>query len=217
MPEALSATAKKALENLGVEVRLGTAVTDITPHGVTIGSDYVAARTVIWGAGVAGSPAGSWLKSPVDRAVRVVVSSDFSVPGHADIFVVGDTASYKQKSGAALPGVAPAAKQAGIYAAQTIAARITYGRAPKPFRYRDSGNLATIGRNNALADFGWLRLSGLVGWLLWSAAHVYFLIGFRNRAVVAGSWALSYATYQRGARLITGQDMQNDPRLEEAA
>jgi NADH:ubiquinone reductase (H+-translocating) len=217
-PADLSARAQHALETMGVEVRTGVAVTDITSERVTMGTNHVAAKTVMWAAGVRASPAGEWLKAPSDRAGRVIVGPDFSVPGHEDVFVVGDTAAYADGNGRVLPGVAPAAKQAGNHVARVIAARVTGAPAPKPFRYADYGNLATIGHSKAVADFGWMHLTGLAAWAVWSLAHVYFLVGFRNRFVVAASWAWSYLTYQRGVRLITGTtENPAKPRLSEAA
>jgi NADH dehydrogenase len=191
---------------MGVEVRLGTPVTAIDDRGVTIGTEFIAARTVIWAAGVGASPAGQWLNAPVDRAGRVFVADDFSVSGCSGVFVIGDVAAYKSQNGSFLPGVAPAAKQAGAYVGKLIKTRAMGGPTPKRFSYADYGSLATIGRKNAVVDFGRVRVYGFIGWLIWSIAHVYFLIGFRNRFVVALSWAWSYVTYQRGARLITGTD-----------
>ncbi len=204
--EPCSREAERVIEAMGVEVRLGTPVTAIDDHGVTIGTEKIAARTIIWAAGVGASPAGRWLGAAVDRAGRVIVQGDFSVAGSDGVFVVGDVAAFKMKSGSFLPGVAPAAKQAGAYVGKLIKARVTGRSAPKPFSYADYGSLATIGRKNAVVDFGRVRVYGFIGWLIWSIAHVYFLIGFRNRFVVALSWAWSYVTYQRGARLITGTD-----------
>ncbi len=217
MPEALSAEAKRALEELGVEVQLAKPVTDITRDAVTAGGETIRAKTIIWGAGVRASAAGSWLDAPVDRAGRVAVTPDFAVPGAAEVFVIGDTAAFKQADGSYLPGVAPAAKQAGSYVGLLLAARIAGAQAPRPFTYFNAGNMATVGRRHALADLGWTRLKGLAGWLLWSLAHVYFLIGFRNRLSVAISWAWSYLTYQRGVRLITGHDMDAAAAMEAAA
>ena len=217
-PDALSAATTRALESMGVEVRVGASVTYITADGVTIGAAATPAKTVIWAAGVRASAAGEWLKAPCDRAGRVVVSSDFSVPGHGDVFVIGDTAAFKDVRGETLPGVAPAAKQAGAYVARLIAARASGSPAPASFRYADYGNLATIGHSKAVADFGWARLTGFAAWAMWSLAHVYFLIGFRNRFVVAASWGWSYLTYQRGVRLITGSpEMPAKQPMSEAA
>ena len=217
-PETLSQEAKRALENMGVEVRLGVAVTDISPDGVTIGTTPIAAKTVIWAAGVRASPAGEWLKVPCDRAGRVIVNDDFSVPNHSDVFVIGDAAAFKAANGEMVPGVAPAAKQAGDYVGRLIKACVARTRSPRPFTYVDYGNLATIGHTKAVVDFGRVRLRGFVAWVIWSVAHIYFLIGFRNRFFVAASWAWSYLTYQRGARLITGGDATlATKKLSEAA
>jgi NADH dehydrogenase len=205
-PAALSDEAKRALESKGVEVRLGVAVTDISADNVMIGTVPVPTKTVIWGAGVRASPAGEWLKVPCDRAGRVIVNGDFSVPEIADVYVVGDTAAFKGEDGTMIPGVAPAAKQAGFYVGRLIDAHVRGGVLPDRFHYADYGNLATIGHSKAVADFGWIHVKGLLAWVLWSVAHVYFLIGFRNRFFVATSWAWSYLTYKRGVRLITGSD-----------
>jgi NADH dehydrogenase FAD-containing subunit len=217
MPEMLSAEAKRALEELGVEVMVARPVTEIMRDTVMVGGEVIRAKTIIWGAGVRASAAGSWLDAPVDRAGRVVVNPTFSVPSSPEIFVVGDTAAFKQGDGSYLPGVAPAAKQAGSYVGQLLASRVAGTPEPRPFAYANAGNMATVGRRHAIADLGWLKLKGLVGWLLWSIAHVYFLIGFRNRLSVATSWAWSYLTYQRGVRLITGHDMDIATPAEEAA
>jgi NADH:ubiquinone reductase (H+-translocating) len=205
-PSALSAVAARDLERLGVEVRLGVRVTHCDAEGAALGEDRIESRTLIWAAGVSASPAASWLGVEADRGGRVPVGSDLTLPGHPEIFVIGDTSLVEGRRGP-LPGVAPVAKQEGAYVARVIAARLGGKPAPGPFRYRDFGNLATIGRKAAVVDFGWLRLSGRLAWLIWSGAHIYFLIGFRNRAVVAMEWLWSYLTYQRGARLITGHDM----------
>jgi NADH:ubiquinone reductase (H+-translocating) len=201
---SLSEAAKRSLEELGVEVRLGARVTAADCGGVSLGSERIEARTIIWGAGVMASPAGRWLGVPTDRAGRVFVGPDLSVEGHSDIFVIGDAANALGSDGKPLPGVAPVAKQQGHYVADMIRARVALGKMPPPFRYRDSGSLATIGRKRAVAQIGKVRLHGFIAWLLWSVAHIYFLIGFRNRLVVAMSWAWSYVTFQRGTRLITG-------------
>ena len=201
--ESLSAYALRALRHLGVEVRLGQAVTGCDAGGVDLGGERVAAGNVIWAAGVQASPAGAWLGAETDRAGRILVEPDLSLPGHPEVFVVGDLALIRGGDGKAGPGVAPAAKQAGVHAARTIAARLAGKPAPGPFRYADYGNLATIGRKAAVADLGAVRLTGFVAWLFWGAAHIYFLIGFRNRAQVAIDWLWSYLTFERGARLIT--------------
>jgi NADH dehydrogenase len=208
---ALSAAARRALESLGVEVRLDAAVSECNADGVRAGGEFIPTRTIIWAAGVMASPAGRWLGAETDQAGRVKVRGDLSIPGHADVFVIGDTAVVE---GASLPGVAPVAKQQGQYVARVLNARHA-GRISAPFRYRDFGSLATIGRKRAVAQFGRLHLSGLLAWLLWSVAHIYFLIGFRNRFIVALNWAWSYITFQRGSRLITGLHAPRmDDRLE---
>ena len=215
---SLSRAARRSLNQLGVDVRLGAAVTDCSCEGVRLGDQFISTRTIIWAAGVMASPAGRWLGAEVDRAGRVMVRADLSVPGHPDIFVIGDTAAVTGADGVMLPGVAPVAKQQGQYVARALIARYQ-GRTAAVFRYRDFGSLATIGRSRAVAQFGKLRLSGFPAWVLWSGAHVYFLIGFRNRFVVALNWAWSYITFQRGSRLITGlyarvEDMRQAPRSE---
>lgn len=203
-PPSLSAAAADSLTSLGVEVRAGVAVNACDTDGVTIGEHRIAARTVIWAAGVAASAAAKWVGAEKDRAGRIKVAADLSVPGHPDIFAIGDTALALDKTGQPVPGIAPAAKQAGAYVGRLIAARVAGRKGDAAFRYRHLGNLATIGRKRAVADFGVLQLRGFPAWLLWSAAHVYFLIGFRNRLVVTLSWLWAYVTFQRGARLITG-------------
>jgi len=205
-PESLSEIARRALVKLGVEVRLGKPVGVCDADGVVIDGERLAARTVVWAAGVAASPAGKWLRTNVDRAGRVKVAPDLSVSGHADVFAVGDTALVPGPDRAPVPGIAPAAKQQGKYVAGVIAARVAGRTAPAPFRYRHAGNLATIGRRAAVIDFNGFKLSGFVAWLLWGAAHIYFLIGFRNRLVVLLSWLWAYVTFKRGVRLITGRE-----------
>lgn len=199
----LSEAARRSLEGLGVEVRLGGAVSDCSSDGVRIGDELIATRTIIWAAGVMASPAGRWLGAETDRAGRVKVNADLSVPRLLDVFVIGDTASVPAADGTPLPGVAPVAKQQGQYVARLLIAR-ERDKAIGPFRYRDYGTLATIGRKRAVAQFGKFRVSGFLAWVLWSIAHIYFLIGFRNRFVVALNWAWSYLTFERGSRLITG-------------
>lgn len=205
-PEPLSASAKRALERLGVEVRLGTRVNRCDAAGVVIGEERIDAETIIWAAGVMASPAARWLDAEKDRAGRVMVGGDLMLPGHPEIFVIGDTAHVEVADGKPLPGIAPVAKQQGAYVARVIAARVCGRPAPAPFRYRHLGNMATIGRKSAVADFGKLRLNGLVAWLLWGLIHVYFLVGFRNRVAVMMGWLWAYVTFERGARLITGHD-----------
>jgi NADH:ubiquinone reductase (H+-translocating) len=215
---SLSHAARRSLKELGVDVRLGAAVTDCSCEGVRLGDEFISARTIMWAAGVMASPAGRWLGAEIDRAGRVMVRADLSVPGHPNVFVIGDTAAVTGADGLMLPGVAPVAKQQGQYVARALIARYQ-GRTAAVFRYRDFGSLATIGRSRAVAQFGKLRLSGFPAWMLWSGAHVYFLIGFRNRFVVALNWAWSYITFQRGSRLITGlyarvEDVRQVPRSE---
>lgn len=206
----LSAKAREQLEKLGVQVRTGTAVTSIGAESVQLGEESLASRTVLWAAGVAASPLGARLGAPVDRAGRVQVAPDLSLPGHPEVFVVGDLASVTRPNGQLVPGVAPAAKQMGRHAADAIFARARGDRAATPFRYRDDGSLATIGRMAAVAQFGRVKLSGLLAWWVWLVAHVYFLIGFRNRLVVLLDWAWSYWTYQRHARIVTGSDQADE-------
>ncbi len=203
-PEALSAAAKRSLEKLGVVVKLNSRVTGCDANSVTLGDERISAATVIWAAGVKASPAATWLNANADRAGRVMVGADFSVPDHPEVFVVGDTASLTDAAGRRLPGVAPAAKQAGRYVGQAISAKLRGQAAPAPFRYRDLGNMATIGRRAGVADFGWISLKGPIAWWLWGIVHIYFLIDFRSRISVSINWLWSFLTYQRGARLITG-------------
>src|SRR6266851_593800 len=206
-PPKLSAVAARALTRLGVELRLGAKVTRCDCEGAALGDERIESRTLIWAAGVAASPAAGWLGVAPGRGGRVPVTADLSVPEHPEIFVIGDTAQVEGPGDQPLPGVAPVAKQEGAYVARVIAARIAGKRPPGPFRYRNLGNLATIGRKEAVVDFGRLQLTGRFAWLVWGLAHIYFLIGFRNRTAVAVDWLWSYLTYQRGARLITGQEM----------
>jgi NADH dehydrogenase len=200
---ALSDAARRSLEQLGVEVRLGSGVTDCDCTRVSIGTERIETRTIVWAAGVKASPAAEWLAVASDRVGRVKVGADLSVPGHPDVFVIGDAACATGADGKPLPGVAPVAKQQGEYVADLLIARAA-GKAVAPFRYRDAGSLATIGRKRAVAQLGAVKLSGFAAWLLWSLAHIYFLIGFRNRLVVTMNWCWSYLTFQRGTRLITG-------------
>ena len=205
-PEPLSQSARRQLERLGVEVRLGAAVTGCDAEGVALSDGWrIGSRCVIWAAGVMASKAAAWLHAVADGAGRVVVCRDLCVPGYPEIFAIGDTALVKDGSGRPVPGVAPAAKQMGRYVARSIRARLA-GKAMAPFNYADFGNLATIGRLAAVADFGRFRLTGLPAWFVWSLAHLWFLVGFRNRVVVFLDWAWAYATFDRSARLITGRD-----------
>jgi len=208
-PEDLSAKAKRQLEKLGVDVALGTPVQEITADGYRLGGTFVPAKTVVWAAGVAASPLGAMLGAPLDRAGRVQVQPDLSVPGHPDIFVAGDLAALMQANGKPVPGVAPAAKQMGRLVAHNIRARLS-GAATNAFAYKDYGNLATIGRMAAVVDLGKLKFSGLLAWWFWLVMHVFFLIGFRNRLVVLLNWWWAYWSYQRGARIILGRGAQDD-------
>lgn len=203
-PPALSAAARAALDRLHVDIRLGLPVSRCDESGVTIGDEHLPAATIVWAAGVAASPAAKWLGEEPDRVGRVLVGPDLAVPGHPEIFVVGDTAHATGRDGKPLPGLAPVAKQQGAYVARVLRARLAGRPAPPPFRYRDWGTMATIGRRAAVADFGWLRLDGTLAWLMWGLIHITFLIGFRNRLVVMLDWMWSYVTFQSGARLITG-------------
>jgi NADH dehydrogenase/putative oxidoreductase len=203
-PPALSAEAKAALVRLGVEVRLGAAVDHIDADGVVVSGQRIDARTVFWAAGVAASPAAKWLGAAADRAGRVTVGPDLTVPGFRNVVAIGDTASSTAWDGQPVPGLAPAAKQGGHYAAAVIRAGIEGRPAPAPFRYRHGGNLATIGRKAAVADFGAITLTGALAWWLWGVVHVFFLAGMRNRTAVALEWFWAYLTFRRGTRLITG-------------
>jgi NADH dehydrogenase len=203
-PEMLSNAARQSLMRLGVEVRLGTPVTQCDTDGVTIGEDRQPAATIIWAAGVAASSAARWLGTEKDGVGRVMVEPDLTLAGHPEIFCIGDTAHVAGARGKPLPGLAPVAKQQGAYVARVLRARLARRPAPGPFRYRDLGTLATIGRGAAVADFGWLKMQGTLAWLLWGAVHISFLIGFRNRLIVMLDWIWSYITFQSGARLITG-------------
>ncbi|TGQ56061.1 NAD(P)/FAD-dependent oxidoreductase [Mesorhizobium sp. M1C.F.Ca.ET.193.01.1.1] len=202
----LSAYAQKALERLGVTVELGRAVTALDAEGVVFGGTPLPARTILWAAGVAASPAAEWLGARADRAGRVLVEPDLTVPGSPEIFVIGDAALLLRPDGKPVPGVAPAAKQQGKHVAATIKARLAGDTAPRPFRYRHDGDLATIGKRAAAIDFGWIKLTGWLAWWLWGIAHIYFLIDFRNRLAVSLSWLWIYFTGQRSARLITQGD-----------
>ncbi len=205
-PPELSAKARRQLERLGVEVRTGALVTDIAPERVHVGEEVVEAANVFWAAGVAASPVGSSLGVPVDRAGRVHVQPDCTVPGHPEVFVVGDLA-YLEQDGQPVPGVAPAAMQMGRFAAEAIRRELT-GKARTAFHYRDKGSLAVIGRAAAVAWIAGLELSGYPAWLVWLFVHIMYLIGFRNRLLVLVQWAWAYVFWQRGVRLITG-----DPRV----
>ncbi|TIP77239.1 MAG: NAD(P)/FAD-dependent oxidoreductase, partial [Mesorhizobium sp.] len=204
--QELSGYASKALERLGVTVELGRPVTRCDAEGVVFGDTHLPARTILWAAGVAASPAAEWLGAAADRAGRVLVEPDLTVPGSPEIFVVGDAAHVLRPDGRMVPGVAPAAKQQGRHVAATIKARLAGDTTPRPFRYKHDGDLATIGKRAAAIDFGWIKLTGRLAWWLWGLAHIYFLIGFRNRLAVSLSWLWIYLTGQRSARLITQGD-----------
>lgn len=215
-PEDLAQSAQRALTRLGVEVRTSSAVQAIDDDGVLVAGERIKTKTVIWSAGVKASAAGQWLKADVDRAGRVKVSGDLSVPGltyspgrMSNIFVIGDTASVTQ-DGKLLPGVAPVAMQAGRYVAAVIAQRVAGKEQTTPFRYRNKGNLATVGRSFAVLELGKLRLTGFFAWVLWLTIHIFYLIGFRNRFLVFFQWMWAYFTFQRGTRLIT---FEGEPRL----
>ncbi|MEM9435958.1 MAG: NAD(P)/FAD-dependent oxidoreductase [Pseudomonadota bacterium] len=205
MPKELSEKARQSLEKLGVEVQLSTMVEDINEEGVATSKGFIQAATKIWGAGVAVPKLGGWLDAETDRAGRVVVEPDLSLPGHPEVYIIGDAAKVPWKEGADVPGIAPAAKQAGKYVGKRLLAAAK-GQEPgrAPFKYKHRGNLATIGRNAAVIDMGWLKLSGPLAWWIWGFAHVYFLIGVRRPVFVLLSWFWSYITFSKGSRLITG-------------
>jgi NADH dehydrogenase len=211
MPAELSEAAEKALIRLDVRILPSSKVTAIDTEGVTVastaGARRIAARTVLWAAGVKASPLGALLAektgAPLDKAGRIVVEEDLTLPGHPEIFVIGDLAQFPHQDGQPLPGVAPVAMQQGRYAARLIRARLQGQHLP-PFRYRDKGNLATIGRAEAVADFGRIRFTGFTAWLMWLFVHLLYLAGFDNRLVVLIEWTYNYITRNRGARLITG-------------
>lgn len=213
-PPALSDKARRAIENLGVEVRLGQRVESVAADGVFAGGDFIPAATAIWAAGVEASPAAQWLGVAPDRQGRVPVNARLRLPGDPSVFVIGDTAHCAGPDGAPLPGVAPVAKQQGSYAARSILAECR-GKRPPAFRYRNYGNLATIGRKRAVADFGRFQVSGFPAWLIWCVAHIWFLAGFRNRVLVGANWLWNYLTFERGARLITG-DVPREPESARA-
>jgi NADH dehydrogenase len=203
LPEDLSAYAERTLTRMGVDVRTSTRVINCDRRGVDLDRGRIDASTIIWAAGVVASPAARWLGAEHDRAGRVLVRPDLSLPDHPEVFVIGDAAGVHDQTGAMVPGVAPAAKQMGRYVGRVIAARVDETPSLPPFRYRSFGDLATIGRRAAVVNFGYLRLKGFVGWLFWSLVHIYFLIGVKNRFIVAFTWLWDYLTFHRGARLIT--------------
>ena len=208
-PPSLSENAKRNLRRLGVEVRCETLVTEIQPGVVRAGGWTIPARTVIWAAGNLASPLLRSLGVPLDRQGRAVVNDDCTIPGHPEVFVLGDAAAFHEPDGRMLPGICPVAIQMGEYAARTIRRDLTQGPR-KPFRYFDKGQLAVIGRGRAVADIGRFHLGGFLAWMLWIFVHIFFLIGFRNRVIVLFEWGWSYLTYGRGARLITGQFRPGD-------
>jgi NADH dehydrogenase len=212
-PESLSAKARKQLEKLRVEVVTGKPVTDITDDGYRLGDEFIAAKTIVWAAGVAASPLAKSLRVPLDRAGRVNVESDLTVPGRPEIFVAGDLASVAI-DGKPVPGIAPAAKQMGNHVARVIRDRLD-GRPSTPFRYKDYGNLATIGRMAAVVDLRGFKFSGAIAWLFWLVAHIFFLIGFRNRVAVMINWLWAYTTYDRAARVVVGDTSVRDDSTHE--
>ena len=202
-PSDLSDYARRALEQLGVEVALGHAVSDVTGEGVMFGDRRVEAKTIIWAAGVRASPAAAWLNVPADRNGRILIQPDLTVPGHPEIFAIGDTIAIATPEGKPVPGIAPAAKQGGRYVARVISARLDGKPVPAPFSYHHDGSLAQIGKRRAVIDFGWIKLRGALAWWLWGIAHIYYLVGVRARLGVVLSWLWNHFRNQRGARLIT--------------
>jgi NADH dehydrogenase len=212
-PEDLSRSAEQQLRALGVEVHTSTMVTNVEPAAVYMGATRLPAAVILWAAGVAASPLGKKLGAPVDRAGRVMVNADLSLPGHPEVFVIGDLAALKDKNGQLVPGVAQAAIQQGKATARNIANELE-GKPRRNFHYLDKGSIATIGRAAAIAEFGKIHISGFIAWLSWLFVHIFFLIGFRNRIMVMIQWAWSYFTYERGAQLITGdQTLPSWPEL----
>ncbi len=203
-PDKLAAFARRSLERMGVEVLPDRPIEAIDQNGVLAGGERIEAANVIWCAGVEASPVARWLGAPAGKGGRIRVAPDLSIPGHPEIFVIGDAAFVTGPNGEPLPGLAPVAKQQGQYVGELIARHFRGVPAPPPFRYRDEGALATIGRHSAIADLGWLRLTGWAAWILWGVVHIFFLIGFRNRMAVFLNWIWAWLTYGRGARLITG-------------
>jgi NADH dehydrogenase len=215
-PDDLSDYTKQSLESLGVEVVLGAAVTECTADGVVYGGTLLPARTIVWAAGVRASPAAEWLGVPADRNGRIIVEPDLSVPGHPEIFAIGDTVSLAGPNGKPIPGIAPAAKQAGVYVARVIRARLAGTPAPPPFHYKHQGSLAQIGKKRAVIDFGWIKLRGALAWWIWGIAHIYFLISVRSRLSVALSWLWIHTRNQRSARLITQGGDEDDSHAQKA-
>jgi len=211
-PKKLSTRARRSLDNMGVELRLGARVNDLDRQGVQIGEERIDADTVIWSAGVKASPAGEWLGVETPPTGQVTVRPDLLLPDDQRIYVVGDVSAHRNPDGTPTPGLAPAAKQQGRHVYRDLLARIRNHRRPGDFVYRSRGQLATIGRHSAICNFGRFRVTGYLGWWLWGIAHIYFLIGFRNRMVVAANWFWSYLTFGRGIRLITGDVTSAQPR-----
>ena len=209
-PEDLSASARKQLEDLGVEVRTGARATKLSEAGVQVNGEFIPCRVKIWAAGNIASFVGKTLCTPVDRVGRVIVNDDLTIPGHPEVQVIGDLANFPHQTGQPLPGISPVAMQQGRHAARNVLA-MTQGRKPQRFRYWDKGTMATIGRNKAVADLRFMHLSGLPAWLAWLFVHIVFLVGFRNRLVVLFQWAWAYLTFDKGARLIT-RNFQSEQR-----
>ncbi|RCK24700.1 NAD(P)/FAD-dependent oxidoreductase [Thalassospira lucentensis] len=207
-PEDLSDYTQKSLESIGVEVRVGQAVTEISAQGAKIGDEFIPSANVIWGAGVQVPDLQDWTQKPADRGGRIKVEGDLSVPGHSHVFVIGDAAHVTWRDGLTVPGIAPAAKQQGKYVGQRIL-DLMNGRQTSPFKYSHAGNLATIGRHRAVMDLNGIKLRGWLAWWFWGLAHIYFLIGLRAPALVMVQWMWSYLFRKKGARLITGQDREN--------
>lgn len=218
-PEDLSAYAENALRKLGVTILTGRPVADVNQRGVKLGGEFIPTATIVWAAGVAASPVGQWLHVGTDRAGRVPVAPDLSVPGLDDVYVLGDLAFAMDEDGKPLPGLAQVAHQQGKYLGKALPARILRNEAPSPFRFHSRGNLAVIGRNSAIVHWGRFKLKGFIAWLVWGIAHVYLLVGFQNRFLVTMRWLWAYLTFQRGARLITedvtGQRPKGDQRSED--
>ena len=202
--EKSSSRAEQELRDRGVEVRTGAPVTGVSAQGVSLGGEVLRARTVVWAAGVAASPLAKSLGVPLDRAGRALVEPDLSIPGHPEVFVIGDLSAFLHQTGHPLPGLSPVAIQQGRCAAGNVL-RSLAGAPRETFHYFDKGTLAVIGRAAAVAEIAGLRLSGFLAWLVWCFVHVFYLIGFRNRFIVMIEWAWAYVSYQRGARLITGE------------
>jgi NADH dehydrogenase len=204
MPDDLAEYARRALESVGVEVKLNSMVETVDERGVVAGGERIEADTVIWGAGVAASPVGQWLGVETAKGGRVEVGPDLSMPDRPEVFVIGDAALALDQRGNPLPGLAAVAHQQGKFVGRLIAGLVSGSKKRPRFRYRNWGELATVGRQLAVADFGWIRLKGWLAWWLWGAVHIFYLIGFGNRVMVMLEWLWAYLTFRRGARLITG-------------